>query len=352
MQTADPGNLKILRKAYETGAVIAGGTDESVLGKEYADDLLEFIVRSLGKKFLTGCRVLDIGCGIGYLLHRLQMLGAVGIGIEPGGYGQIGVEQYGVQIIRDYFPSTRINGQYDLIFMHMVLEHMENPFQTLEDVKNLLSPSGHLVISVEDEEGYIEYGDMSILFHEHFSYFTEHTLARTLRCSGFKPISIIKANFSRILYAYASHSHETMKTDVGYTNSEDSQRIIDVYKERCESAASAFNEYFKQVERRHETVGIYVPARAINMLSRLKIIPSQLRFFDDDPSLYKSYFPGYAIGIENRSDLIDKPPDHLFVMSSSFGKRIKADLPEEVLLSTRVVCWEEMFDGKTGVQYH
>lgn len=64
---------KTLNLAYEYGSELSGLMDEDGIGKKYADDFLEYINRKIVD--LNGKEILEIGCGTGYLLSRLQIGG-------------------------------------------------------------------------------------------------------------------------------------------------------------------------------------------------------------------------------------------------------------------------------------
>ena len=330
--------------AYREGVVIAGGTDESESGAEYAENVLGFIFSTVGRDLDAGFRVLDIGCGTGYLLYRLKKAGAEVLGIEPGSYGRQGESRYGVPIIHDFFPFNGLTGRFDLVIMHMVLEHMEDPLETLRQISGILEPGGTVVVSVEDEQSYIDSGDPSILFHEHYSYFTEKTLSNCLELAGFRVTNLHKPGFSRILYASAAPG--TASAAVADGELERCRWQAERYRTKCLQSRLELSCYFQTAHERQETVGVYAPARAINILSMLDRIPTGLRFFDDNPSLHGTYFPGFAVPIENRSQLLAHPPERLLVMSGSFGKRIIESIPEETRKRMLVTGWEDVFSPR------
>jgi hypothetical protein len=51
-----------------------------------------------------------------------------------------------------------------------------------------------------------------------------------------------------------------------------------------------------------------------------------IRFFDDDPGLIGTYYPGIPIAIEPRADLLKSPPDSILIMSSTFGPQLAEQL--------------------------
>jgi 2-polyprenyl-3-methyl-5-hydroxy-6-metoxy-1,4-benzoquinol methylase len=99
-------------------------------------------------------RVLDVGCGTGFLLERLAERGFSGTGIDlspesvehaRSRLGEIGAsERLDAQVGSAYEPPA---GPYDLIALTDVLEHLENPRACLAALREQLAPGGLLVIS-------------------------------------------------------------------------------------------------------------------------------------------------------------------------------------------------------------
>lgn len=189
-----------LDTAYVKGSFLSGLMDESGIGRNYADDFLAYILRSVDCPDLSGMRILEIGCGNGYLLKRLSELGAEVIGIEPGEHGQSVSSGWGVQIIQGYYPSDEVVGAFDLIISFAVLEHIEAPVAFLKQIKASLKDGGKVIIGVPDESEYINNGDVSTLFHEHWSYFDSQTLSCSVRLAGYRDLTIERSDFGGSLY--------------------------------------------------------------------------------------------------------------------------------------------------------
>ena len=67
-------------------------------------------------------------------------------------------------------------GSYEIVLVRRVLEHAFNGFEFIEALKALLSPGGFLVFEVPDCKSSFENGDVTTLWEEHVSYFTEASL--------------------------------------------------------------------------------------------------------------------------------------------------------------------------------
>ena len=88
-------------------------------------------------------RILDVGCGPGYLLYRLKEIGYENlIGQDPFQKWKLA----GVRILDGQLDE--LSGQFDLIMLHHSLEHTPDPFQVLIKLKKLLAPDGCLLIRI------------------------------------------------------------------------------------------------------------------------------------------------------------------------------------------------------------
>lgn len=103
-------------------------------------------------------RILDIGCGNGILLANLRLLGFRKLeGVEP--FIQADIDYGKVKIHRTPLAGF-VGGQYDLVMLHHVLEHLPEPAAAIEQLVKLLAPEGRLLIRIPiaDCEAWRRYG--------------------------------------------------------------------------------------------------------------------------------------------------------------------------------------------------
>ena len=101
-----------------------------------------------------GGRVLDVGCGGGFLLEELARRGYSGVGIDLSPesveiartrLADIGAaDRLGAQVGRAYEPPE---GPFDLVCLTDVLEHLEDPRGCLRALREQMAPGALLVIS-------------------------------------------------------------------------------------------------------------------------------------------------------------------------------------------------------------
>lgn len=136
---------------------ISNPSDQN-LASHYADlgdiktDFRNFNLMRLIASLVRGERVLDIGCGSGFLLNILQREGKKVLGIEP-------LRQM-IDLANTYFPGLTIYQGLaeevkevvpelqDTIVMTDVLEHIKDDLTQLKKIYERLNPSGTLILVV------------------------------------------------------------------------------------------------------------------------------------------------------------------------------------------------------------
>ena len=94
-----------------------------------------------------GRRLLDVGCGSGELLRRMEERGWAVTGVEPDPVAAEGARANGLDV-RDgmladaEFPDER----FDAIVLSHVIEHVHDPIELLRECGRVLRPGGTLVI--------------------------------------------------------------------------------------------------------------------------------------------------------------------------------------------------------------
>ena len=344
-RSSDSIDMELLERAYNDGSQITGMMDDEGIGREYAEDFLNYITEQFGSTAIGNMSILEIGCGTGYLLSKLKSLGADVLGIEPGSQGQKGAIKYDVDIIRDFFPTDRIHGKkFDLVIMYDVLEHMQDPKSCISAVASFLKQDGALVLSVENEEEYLRNGDLSFLFHEHFSYFTQASLTNVLTQNEFCSSNISHSKFGGSLHCVAKQFSQSGQESVSV---EIVTKLAEEFVTKSKSKSRMIEHLIKSTKTDGKSLGIYVPGRFINFLTLLDVPVDHIRFFDDNPVLKGTFYPGMPVQVENQIDLKKNPVDVLLIMSDAFGEKIKECilpiLPPETIIHT----WRDVFEAET-----
>ena len=159
----------------------------------YINDV-DYIVHYINS-LTNGGRIFDIGCGFGWLLKSLNDKWEK-YGLEPdSNAAKIAGQNCFIKNMsfeEDVYPENH----FDIINMHHVIEHIDNPLKTMKEIKKILKPNGKLIIATPDfDSGAARlFGSKYRLLHDktHISLFSNESMHRMLRYFNFK---IYKSEF-------------------------------------------------------------------------------------------------------------------------------------------------------------
>lgn len=136
---------------------------------------------------LGASRLLDFGCGFGDFLEMCRLFGLDAVGVDRSSQRRQGAA---IEIVSEL---ADVEGQFDVITMFEVLEHLDDPRTVLAALRKRLSPDGVLVVEVPDTSGVtsIRTKDDYYKVHplDHINAFTPQTLVGMLERAGFRPIA-------------------------------------------------------------------------------------------------------------------------------------------------------------------
>ncbi|KAI9564242.1 hypothetical protein GHT06_007980 [Daphnia sinensis] len=111
---------------------------------------------------LTGCKILDVGCGAGILSENLSRLGASVTGIDPSENNiRVALQRaqkmnlknvsYAVKTVEDINPPNADSPTlFDVIVASEVIEHVENQTLFVKKCSELLKPGGSFFITTQN----------------------------------------------------------------------------------------------------------------------------------------------------------------------------------------------------------
>lgn len=323
VQMPDPAVESALEHAYRLGAPIGTPLAEDGLGRRCLDDFLAFVLETLGSERLDGRSILEIGCGEGALLRALAERGADVVGVDPGAG-----EQADARVIAEPFRPALFDRRFDAIIHYAVLEHIADPVASIRDQLGLLADGGSLVFSVPDCSLPVTHGDISMLIHEHWSYFTGESLAAVAALAG---AEVVAARPTTVAGAYYSAWRR------GAARPGPGGRPVRDFVARARGNLERIGEYLQRLQAARTTLGVFIPARFVNYQELLLGRLPRLRYFDDDPFLAGRYYPPSSAPVESRASLLADPVSHLLIASWSYGAQIAASLRAEPRLADTAI---------------
>jgi len=167
-------------------------SEQSYWELEYADRLAG-LAEILGK---PKGKLLDVGCGGGWLLASARSRGWEVLGVEPS----LAMWEQAAQrapVLLGTFPGVDVSGPglFDAVHLKLVLEHVSDAFEVLRAACGVLRPGGVVVVQVPNDFNVLQLAAQELLEKEswwvthpaHVNYFSFDSLERTLRRCGFEP---------------------------------------------------------------------------------------------------------------------------------------------------------------------
>jgi SAM-dependent methyltransferase len=138
-------------------------------------------------------RILEIGCGSGFMLYPLAAEGHECLAIEPSGIFSEYVASRGIRCFRtvdELMDCGTVADGFDLVLHYYVMEHLADPVAFLKSQLGLLKPGGQIVFEVPNAND-----ALTVLYEipayarfiwvvSHRWYFTEKSLAATIAKAG------------------------------------------------------------------------------------------------------------------------------------------------------------------------
>jgi phosphoheptose isomerase len=129
-------------------------------------------------------RILDVGCGLGFLLSGIAD-GWEKHGVEVSRYAAERARAWGCIHHGDLESAAYPDEHFDVVVMHHVIEHMEDPAATLLEARRVLRRRGLLILGTPDFDSGCarRFGDGYRLLHDptHISLFSNESMHRFLR---------------------------------------------------------------------------------------------------------------------------------------------------------------------------
>jgi len=170
------------------------------------DDKLDIFNKKIKKK---NKKILDIGCGGGFFLHRAKKRKFNVLGIEPSSTAAAYARSNDIPIVESTFESfVKTNKEkFDVIHAKFFLEHIRDPIQTCKDCYRLLNSNGIICFTVPNDFNVLQKiitkelnkKPYWVVPSQHINYFSRVSLESLLKKTKFKPF-LSEASFPLELF--------------------------------------------------------------------------------------------------------------------------------------------------------
>lgn len=331
--TFHPDELsKIYELNYESyhSPVISG------IGSSLAQDFLKFLEDGMD---LKNKKILEIGCFDGYFLSLLRDKHSCAvIGCDPSPGGEI-AGKIGITVIKKYFSPALFDKTFDIVILRGVLEHITNPSNFLESVKEVLSEEGVIAVEVPNLDYSLTNGVIGDFFHEHVSYFTKESLVRCLELAGLETMQIdnseyyLRAVFRRAKIPLSKSKKRSFEKEATRL-----KQLFKQYEENVERLKKELNDLLQS----SSGDGIYVwggGGHTIGLLSKMHGLLKPVGIIDGDRSKEGKFIPGFDLPVYSKIILadLDLKKSAIIVSSKIFQNEIIAELKPYVRKGLKVI---------------
>jgi SAM-dependent methyltransferase len=157
-----------------------------------------------------GSAILDVGAGTGAFSIRLAQAGyaVTGLDVDPTRWSARGLPF--IQLDLDRGVAASVTGTYHAICCLEVIEHVENPWQLMRELRSLLKPNGFLVMSTPNvtsfysralflRAGVLHSFDAAGLEYGHINPITEFEMRLIASRTGYESVDALGAGYLPVL---------------------------------------------------------------------------------------------------------------------------------------------------------
>lgn len=317
IQTRNAKTAEYLECIYQENYNVGYLQEGHALAESYGGDFLKYIEKNIEKFNPEAKSVSEVGAGGCYLLNYFKKKGFRATAIDPSPTAKVKGDEFGIEVIPTFYPAPGKISPADMILHYDVLEHVDDPVQFLKDHKADLLPGGLIVFAVPDCSPYIQYGDISMLLHEHLNYYDHESIRNVIEAAGFEALSIEASGHGSVLYCTA----RLPSVETNWMPKTGTEKF-DAFVKNYTALQKDICDFIEKASKPGCSLGCYIPLRTLPYLAQASLT-SGIRFFDDNPGMHGQYFDGYVQPVENMQDLLDNPPTHLLILSYAFGEKIK-----------------------------
>lgn len=255
MSTIVPFSSYVVTKCDDCGMVYAGDIVEVMPLNEYYDNLSKYETsayflsagtKEKNEKSISFVKdyinedddILEIGCGTGNLLYRLQNHGYKKLtGIDPSEKNVGGIiDRWNIRCYVGAIGNTISeikDSKYRLVILECVLEHMLDLGGAISQLKGYMEKNGYLYLKLPDITNWGKIIDLYQQFSvEHVNYFSLQSLNNILGTYGFR---CIKYEIGEFGCSYSLWQYNGLKRCITFAN--DGDAALDMYLKKSNSLA-------------------------------------------------------------------------------------------------------------------
>ncbi|HLE84036.1 MAG TPA: class I SAM-dependent methyltransferase [Thermoanaerobaculia bacterium] len=286
--------------------------------------------------------VVEVASNDGYLLRHFRKRGVPVLGIEPAANVARAAEAAGIPTRNEFLTLETARAlaaegvRADLLVGNNVLAHVPALNDFVAALAALLAPEGVATLELPHLLRLMAEHQFDTIYHEHFSYFSFHTVRRVLGAHGLAVFDVEELpTHGGSLRVYARHAGaaDPPPRSFAFAQDDSAERVADLlarereagllepatydaFEERVRATKRGLLHFLLEARERGERVAGYgAPAKGNTLLNYCGVGPDLLAFtVDRSPHKQGRYLPGTRIPIAAPDRLREERPDYVLIL--------------------------------------
>ncbi len=297
---------------------------------KHAHDYVEKIIPRL--KLDSSKLVVEIASNDGYLLKNFLAHNIPILGVEPAANVAAVAIREGIRTVCEFFGEASAkglraqHGGADLIIANNVLAHVPHLNDFILGCKTLLSPTGVITFEFPHLLELIRNGQFDTIYHEHFCYFSLHSVSQALARHGLRVFDVeAVATHGESLRLYVTHATNAQCVPTAQLQRQrkledeaglDTLSAYEGFAPRVNKIKRALLSFLIATRESGKSIAAYgAPAKGNTLFNFCGIRTDFIDFtVDRSPHKQKMFLPGTHIPVLPPEALHQRRPDFLLIL--------------------------------------
>jgi len=309
---------------------------------KHCQDYTDMIIKknNLGKQSF----VVEIASNDGYLLQFFKEKNIDVLGIEPAANVAKIAKEKGVKTLIEFFGeniSNKISNEgvkADLIIANNVLAHVPDINDFVKGMKILLKQNGTINVEFPHLLQLIKNNQFDTIYHEHFSYFSAHTVKQIFENFGLEIFDIEEVpTHGGSLRIYIKHKENNLIKIENSVNKilekENNFGLLDIstyqeFSRKIKMLKNQIKDFFNSAAQNGEKIVCYGAAAKGNTLLNYCEIGNEVIEFAVDKSPHKQglYLPGSHIPVKEPKKINESRPNYIVILPWNIKNEIMNEI--------------------------
>ena len=305
---------------------------------EHSQNYVEMMCQCFG--FNENSQVVEIASNDGYLLQFFHQKGVSVLGIEPSSNTANAAREKGIETWTEFFGTklaqklVEKNRRADLLLGNNVLAHVPNINDFVSGLKIALNPDGVVTMEFPHLLQLVENNQFDTIYHEHFSYFSFHTVRQIFAANGLEIFDVEElATHGGSLRIFAKHgenqTHKLTENVAKLLAKEKNFGLLDLnyyadFQPKADKIKYNLLAFLVVQKQNGKKVAAYGAAAKGNTLLNYCGVKKDLVAFVVDISPYKQglFLPASHIPIVDESFIVREKPDFVLILPWNLKEEI------------------------------